>query len=149
MNLRHDKNAVVSGPHTVPLDVENYPIAPDGLELEQVHLYVRHGEWVTVWIISCRCLPEVASLLYTVHVYVHVYRMYHACSNTGERTPVRVRMADPPASIPDRWNMCKTARRLRAAVTSNVDGDPLTSIEDLSVRKVVERADGSVAEDEW
>jgi len=28
----------------VPLDVERYPIAPPGLVLEQVHVYVRHGE---------------------------------------------------------------------------------------------------------
>ncbi|KAK2465059.1 hypothetical protein APHAL10511_002867 [Amanita phalloides] len=31
-------------PPQVPLDVEGYPRAPDGLELEQVHVYVRHGE---------------------------------------------------------------------------------------------------------
>ncbi|KXN89150.1 putative acid phosphatase SPBC4.06 [Leucoagaricus sp. SymC.cos] len=31
-------------PPQVPLDVEGYPIAPAGLELEQVHIYVRHGE---------------------------------------------------------------------------------------------------------
>ncbi|PPQ68920.1 hypothetical protein CVT24_007664 [Panaeolus cyanescens] len=28
----------------VPLDVEGYPIAPEGLALKQVHVYVRHGE---------------------------------------------------------------------------------------------------------
>ncbi|KAJ8597066.1 phosphoglycerate mutase-like protein [Rhizopogon salebrosus TDB-379] len=27
-----------------PLDVEGYPLAPEGLNLEQVHVYVRHGE---------------------------------------------------------------------------------------------------------
>ena len=27
----------------VPLDPERYPVAPPGLELEQVHIYVRHG----------------------------------------------------------------------------------------------------------
>lgn len=27
-----------------PLDVQNYPVAPLGLELEQVHVFVRHGE---------------------------------------------------------------------------------------------------------
>ena len=26
-----------------PLDVEGYPQAPAGLDLEQVHVYVRHG----------------------------------------------------------------------------------------------------------
>ena len=30
-------------PPQVPLDVEGYPAAPDGLELEQVHIYIRHG----------------------------------------------------------------------------------------------------------
>ena len=30
-----------------PLDVAGYPVAPRELELEQVHVYVRHGErWV-------------------------------------------------------------------------------------------------------
>lgn len=28
----------------VPLDVENYPVAPSSLQLEQVHVFVRHGE---------------------------------------------------------------------------------------------------------
>lgn len=28
----------------VPLDVENYPVAPNPLQLEQVHVFVRHGE---------------------------------------------------------------------------------------------------------
>ena len=32
----------------VGLDVEKYPVAPEGLELEQVHVYVRHGEWTNV-----------------------------------------------------------------------------------------------------
>ncbi|KAF8550160.1 phosphoglycerate mutase-like protein [Imleria badia] len=60
------------------LDVEGYPQAPSGLDLEQVHVYVRHGE----------------------------------------RTPVRTRMADPPASIPEHWQMCSVARRFREAVNS-------------------------------
>jgi hypothetical protein len=29
----------------VPLDVDGYPIGPDGLQLEQVHVYVRHGAY--------------------------------------------------------------------------------------------------------
>ena len=77
--------------------------------------------------------------------------------STGERTPVRVRLADPPASIPDRWNMCKTARRFRATVTSNVKQTSLLEAaseyalpkEELPVRRVVERGDGSVVEGEW
>jgi len=30
-------------PGHIPLDVENYPVAPPTLQLEQVHLFVRHG----------------------------------------------------------------------------------------------------------
>jgi hypothetical protein len=30
-------------PPQVPLDVDQYPVAPHGLELEQVHVFVRHG----------------------------------------------------------------------------------------------------------
>lgn len=37
-------NAPHSGPGTVPLDVERYPQPPPELELEQVHIYVRHGK---------------------------------------------------------------------------------------------------------
>lgn len=34
----------IKTPGHVPLDVENYPVAPDNITLEQVHVYVRHGE---------------------------------------------------------------------------------------------------------
>lgn len=30
-------------PGHIPLDVENYPVAPPTLQLEQVHLFIRHG----------------------------------------------------------------------------------------------------------
>jgi acid phosphatase len=102
----------------VPLDSATYPLAPEGLELQQVHVYVRHGE----------------------------------------RTPVGVRMAKPPASIPEHWMMCKTARRFRAAVFAS---PPLVPNADeggasgtfkegtLWMRKTVERADGTTAEGEW
>ena len=29
----------------VPLDVDGYPNGPDGMKLEQVHVYVRHGTY--------------------------------------------------------------------------------------------------------
>jgi acid phosphatase len=99
----------------VPLDAVNYPVAPEGLELQQVHVYVRHGE----------------------------------------RTPVGVRMAGAPASIPEHWMMCKTARRFRAAVFAPppVKGDAQADgefKEDTQwMRKTVERADGSTADGEW
>ncbi|KAI0646511.1 phosphoglycerate mutase-like protein [Trametes meyenii] len=97
----------------VPLDVEGYPVAPSELELEQVHIYVRHGE----------------------------------------RSPVGVRMSEPPANIPEHWLFCNTARQLRAAVASasaeeglnfpfpGVQGGPAE--EELHTRRVVERRDGS------
>ncbi|KDR72600.1 hypothetical protein GALMADRAFT_252751 [Galerina marginata CBS 339.88] len=87
----------------LPLDVDNYPVGPDGLELEQVHVYVRHGE----------------------------------------RTPVGVRLNGSPASIPEHWDMCKTARRFKAAVSGVLGIE-----ETLPTRKVVERQDGTMREGE-
>ncbi|KAJ3820409.1 histidine phosphatase superfamily [Lentinula raphanica] len=84
-----------------PLDVEKYPVAPSGLALEQVHIYVRHGE----------------------------------------RTPVGVRLAGPPANLPEHWMMCKTARRFQAAV--NVPGMDSEMDEFQQSRKIVERVDGT------
>jgi len=43
----------------VPLDVENYPVAPAELELEQVHIYIRHGERTPV---GLRLTPPAAGL---------------------------------------------------------------------------------------
>ncbi|KAG7446831.1 phosphoglycerate mutase-like protein [Guyanagaster necrorhizus] len=90
-------------PIQAPLDVERYPVAPEGLKLEQVHVYVRHGE----------------------------------------RSPVGVRLSDPPASIPHHWMLCTKARRYQASVVTG-------SLEEqtLSTRKLVERSDGSSAEGE-
>ncbi|TFK41610.1 histidine phosphatase superfamily [Crucibulum laeve] len=93
----------------VPLEVERYPTPPEGLQLEQVHVYVRHGE----------------------------------------RTPVGIRLNKPPASIPEHWEMCKTARRFRSTVTSmaglSTDG---VIDEILYHKKMVERPDGTVTEGE-
>ena len=30
----------------MPLEVDGYPVAPDNLQLEQVHIYVRHGAFL-------------------------------------------------------------------------------------------------------
>ncbi|KIL63494.1 hypothetical protein M378DRAFT_164353 [Amanita muscaria Koide BX008] len=91
-------------PPQVPLDVEGYPAAPDGLELEQVHIYIRHGE----------------------------------------RTPVAVRLADPPASIPPHWIMCKTADDFwRAASSTRLSGQ-----HNVAPRIGVERRDGTSVEGE-
>ncbi|KAF4581308.1 hypothetical protein EYR40_002896 [Pleurotus pulmonarius] len=92
-------------PPQEPLDVENYPVAPEGLKLDQVHVYVRHGE----------------------------------------RAPVGVRLADPPASIPSHWMLCTAARQFRAVLNTNtgaLDGDP------LPLKRLVERKDGTSAEGE-
>jgi hypothetical protein len=34
----------VQMPPQIPLDVERYPVVPQGLELQQVHIFVRHGK---------------------------------------------------------------------------------------------------------
>ncbi|KAF8801095.1 phosphoglycerate mutase-like protein [Phlegmacium glaucopus] len=94
----------------VPLAVDRYPIAPNNLELEQVHIYVRHGE----------------------------------------RTPVGVRLANPPASIPEHWTMCRTARRFRTTL-SDMLGVPSEKIpkeldQTQYIGKLVERIDGTTVE---
>ncbi|KAM5532142.1 hypothetical protein V8D89_014167 [Ganoderma adspersum] len=77
---------------------------------------------------------------------VHIYVRH------GERTPVGVRMAGPPANIPENWMFCKTARQFRAAVAGvssedetavfpSVQAEPRT--EELRIHRVVERADGT------
>ncbi|KAJ6631130.1 histidine phosphatase superfamily [Mycena sp. CBHHK59/15] len=43
---------------TAPLDVKGYPVAPDNLKLEQVHVYVRHGERTPVGIRLASFIPE-------------------------------------------------------------------------------------------
>ncbi|OCB89129.1 phosphoglycerate mutase-like protein [Sanghuangporus baumii] len=95
------------------LDVAGYPIPPSDLALEQVHVYIRHGE----------------------------------------RTPVRVRMSDPPASIPARWALCRTARQAHAPVATfgeAVRDSPRASdgIDFLPIKRIVESADGSVIDGE-
>ncbi|KAF9226315.1 phosphoglycerate mutase-like protein [Gyrodon lividus] len=87
-----------------PLDVDGYPKAPAGLKLEQVHVYVRHGE----------------------------------------RTPVRTRMADPPASIPELWQMCTVARRFRETVDSTAAPDR-PGAQGLWFKKGTEMRDGRTA----
>ena len=57
----------------VPLDVEGYPVAPRGLELEQVHVYVRHGQ-------------------NTISLQIHVSYIFH------RRTRTRLQPNAPPTS---------------------------------------------------
>ena len=126
-------------PPQVPLDAENYPIAPAELALEQVHVYIRHG----VFPFFSRFF--VGSLGGILNPFLLL---------EGERTPVRVRMADPPASIPVHWSLCRTARLFRAAVATFGDAVQETPRESdganfLPVKRVLERADGTALEGEW
>lgn len=86
-----------------PLDVEGYPLAPAELQLEQVHVFVRHGE----------------------------------------RTPVRIRMTDPPASLPARWQMCFAARQFSEAVDLTFPTVP--NQRTLWFKRVTETAEGDTA----
>ncbi|KAJ6590608.1 histidine phosphatase superfamily [Mycena vulgaris] len=45
-------------PPQIPLDVAGYPVAPQELQLEQVHVYVRHGERTPVGIRLASFIPE-------------------------------------------------------------------------------------------
>ncbi|CCO29522.1 hypothetical protein BN14_03536 [Rhizoctonia solani AG-1 IB] len=80
-----------------------YEAAPSDLKLEQVHVYIRHGE----------------------------------------RTPVGIRMSEPPANIPAFWNLCKTARRFKAAVMGE---NNIT--EEAEIVRLSERGDGYAQEGE-
>ena len=108
------------------LDAENYTIAPD-LELEQVHVYVRHGK---------QNLGRQGS--YPFHFVDNILLV-------GERTPVGIRLNGPPAHIPEHWLMCKAGRRFKAAVWGPTDGDKGS----LQVHRLVERKDGTSYESEW
>ncbi|KAH8830007.1 histidine phosphatase superfamily [Flagelloscypha sp. PMI_526] len=50
MGVTSPPNPPIYRPPQVPLDVEHYPVAPANLSLEQVHIYVRHGERTPVGI---------------------------------------------------------------------------------------------------
>ena len=78
----------------------------------------------------------------------------------GERTPVGVRLANPPASIPEHWIMCKTARRFRTTLSDMLGVSsgkiPITRKElehrvneSQYIPKLVEQIDGTIVEGEW
>jgi len=106
-------------PGHIPLDVENYPVAPSTLQLKQVHLFIRHGAFEQFF----------ARLL--------------SYALTGERTPVSIRMSEAPANIPARWLLCKEGRKFEAAVAD------LTGSSTLHIERVVEKEDGSLESGEW
>jgi len=74
------------------------------------------------------------------HSRLLAYRLH-----LGERTPVRVRMSDPPASIPADWQMCNTSKSFHetvAAYSPTVD-------DGLWYKKVVENRHGKTYEGLW
>ena len=60
-----------------------------------------------------------------------------------------VRLSAPPASIPEHWILCQTARQFRAAVSGS--GEVTDGLADglLHTRKLVERRDGTSVDGEW
>jgi len=110
----------IDQPGHIPLDVENYPVAPSSLQLEQVHLFIRHGAFRQAF----------------------VYPLSHSLY-IGERTPVGIRMSGAPANIPSTWLLCKEGRKFEAAVAN------ITGSSTLRVERAVEKEDGSLESGEW
>jgi hypothetical protein len=55
-------------------------------------------------------------------------------------------MVDPPASIPEFWDLCRAARRFKAAVLGSKHDEVEPTLE---LRRVVERRDGTSNDNEW
>ena len=77
---------------------------------------------------------------------------------SGERTPVGVRLANPPASVPEHWTMCRMANRFSTISDMlGVSSEEIPMTKELdhrvdesqSIPKLVERIDGTTAEGEW
>lgn len=124
------------GQRQVPLDVENYPLAPEGLHLEQVHVYIRHGE-----------LPFQRNINST-------------SLDLGERAPVGLRLNTPAAGLPEHWQFCTIGRDFRTAVSlvqqqaqHELPGQAMATSSSermsLHVRREVERKDGTSVDGEW
>ena len=95
-----------------------------------------------------------SSVMVLTHTRYHLNITDHAF--VGERTPVGIRMADPPASIPEHWLMCKTGRQFRSAVASYGLASDLSFVnpeyaegEYMTIKRIVERSNGVGAEGEW
>ena len=46
LSLSADSGSSLYRPYQAPLDASKYPEFPQGLKLEQVHVYVRHGKFL-------------------------------------------------------------------------------------------------------
>ncbi|GJJ10525.1 hypothetical protein Clacol_004751 [Clathrus columnatus] len=140
--------------HESALDVENYPVAPPELNLEQVHIYIRHG------------LSRIIFFNYSEILNLDIL---------GERAPVGQRLTSKAAGLPEHWLMCKAGRAMRALAVEtatgkgsahigagvvidsnlipetnndvNVNFDPHRVLS--HVRRAVERKDGTTEEGEW
>ena len=75
-------------PGALPLDVDGYPVAPPELELEQVHLYIRHGASLSP-ISWC-----VVALMRTSTTLRFLRRAYPGTNTNGRTTSVDPRKLD-------------------------------------------------------
>jgi hypothetical protein len=134
----------VMPPREVPLDVENYPVAPAELVLEQVHVFVRHGECsesqTGFMIPGLNTFPSQGNehrSEYDLQVlllrYLNSGRV--SWSLRGKKTHQRFR------------NMCHTGRNFRAAVAATLHSN--LENETLDVQRVVERRDGTFRDGDW
>jgi hypothetical protein len=105
------------------LNEQDYEPAPPTLNLEQVHVYVRHG----------MRLSHCSAIMLIIYWVV-----------TGERTPVGIRMSEAPGNIPAFWNLCKSARQFKAAVVGANNAS-----DSIEILRLSERADGYAKEGEW
>ena len=111
------------------LDVDSYPPGPSDLSLEQVHIYIRHGEPIPV---PFTFIPFLADF------------SFHS---SGERTPVGKRMQK---YIPENWFLCNTGRQFSSIAWDQETGTlKQQSPSALTVRKVTERRDRTSSPGEW
>jgi hypothetical protein len=62
----------------------------------------------------------------------------------GERTPVGVRMQNPPGNIPEHWLLCQAGRRFSAAVWEPArNKQELYTVGSVDIERVVEFRNGS------
>jgi hypothetical protein len=129
----------------VPLAVEAYPDIPSELQLQQVHIYVRHGA-------SCACVP---TWLLTV-----AYRRKNSsrCEDVGASrvdTRILVCLQLHAISLGNSRTvrpLCTEGRRFRASVASLLvpeGGLAKAVVQSLELRRSLERPDGTFNDADW
>lgn len=93
-------NAATKG--HVPLDVDGYPVAPAELELEQVHIYVRHGASIILFLVP---LPRSESASPYVNRRTHTSRC--AYGRTSREYPGELDVLQNSAPVPRCSRRCK------------------------------------------